>query len=140
MARTVLIYAVALALVAAGLEWIQYRYLVHAFSVELYIGLIAAVFTAIGIWAGNRLTRGPAPPAFERNEAAIRALGLTGRECEILERLASGQSNRELAHGFGISANTVKTHLANLYAKLGVDRRIQAIEKARFLSLIPPSG
>lgn len=128
----------ALALVAAALEWLHTRYLLRAFSVELYIALIAAAFTALGLWAGNRLTRGPAPPAFERNEAAIRSLGLTGRECEILERLASGQSNKELADGFGISANTVKTHLANLYAKLGVDRRIQAIEKARFLALIPP--
>ena len=139
MARTILLYAAALALIAAGLEWLQYRYMARAFSTELYIGLIAAGFTALGLWAGHRLTRRPVQAAFERNQAAIRSLGLTARECEILERLASGASNKELADMLGISSNTVKTHIARLYEKLDVQRRIQAIEKARWLALIPPA-
>jgi DNA-binding CsgD family transcriptional regulator len=136
MARTVILYALALAAAAAALQWLQYRYLVHAFSTELYIGLIALGFVGLGLWAGRRLTL-PRPGAtFQRNDAAIRSLGLTPRECEILARLASGQSNKELARALGISPNTVKTHLANLFAKLEVERRIQAIEKARWLALI----
>jgi DNA-binding CsgD family transcriptional regulator len=79
---------------------------------------------------------GPTGP-FARNEAAIRALGLTPRECEILDLLASGRSNKELARSLGISPNTVKTHVARLYEKLGVDRRIRAVEEARALALIP---
>ena len=137
MARTVILYALALAAAAAALQWLQYRYLVHAFSTDIYIGLVALGFVALGLWAGHRLAppRRPAA-AFQRNEAAIRSLGLTARECEILALLASGQSNKELARALGISPNTVKTHIARLFEKLEVDRRIQAIEKARWLALI----
>ena len=94
-------------------------------------------FIAIGLWAGRRLTPAPAPAMFRRNEEAIRSLGLTARECEILDLLASGQSNKEMARSLGISPNTVKTHVARVYEKLEVQKRVQAIEKARWLSLIP---
>ncbi len=137
MLRFALPYALVLALLAAGLEWLQYRYLVRAFSTELYVALLAIGFTALGLWAGNRLTRRPAPPEFVRNEAAIRSLGLTSRECEILELLASGASNREIAGALHISPNTVKTHVARVYGKLEVEKRMQAVEKARWLALIP---
>lgn len=138
MARTVFLYSAALAFALAALEWLQTRYAVRALSPELYIGVLAASFTGLGIWAGRRLTPRPAANGpFERNDAAIRALGLTPRECEILELLASGRSNKELARSLGISPNTVKTHVARLYEKLGVDRRIRAVEEARSLALIP---
>jgi DNA-binding CsgD family transcriptional regulator len=136
MARTILLYALALALAAAALEWLQYRYAVRAFSTEIYIGLIAVAFVALGIWAGTRLTPRPATGPFVRNDAAIRSLGLTARECEILGLLASGQSNKEMARRLDISPNTVKTHVASVYLKLEVQKRMQAVEKARMLSVI----
>ena len=131
-----MIYAVALALAAAALNWLEYRYLARAFSTEIYIGLIAAAFIALGAWVGIRLTPRRALHPFVRNAAAIRSLGLSPREVEILDALASGQSNKELARRFGISPNTVKTHVARIYDKLGVQRRVQAIEKARLLAVI----
>lgn len=138
MLRTIFLYAVVLALGAAALDWLQYRYFARAFSPEIYIALIAAAFIALGIWVGNRLTLRRSPSTeFARNEAAIRSLGLSPREVDVLDALASGQSNKELARRFGISPNTVKTHLARIYDKLGVQRRVQAIEKARLLALIP---
>ncbi len=85
---------------------------------------------------GTRLTPRQAKAAFVRNDAAARSLGLSAREEEILALLASGQSNKELARTLGISPNTVKTHVARVYEKLQVTRRIEAIEKARFLALI----
>ena len=136
-ARTILLYAVALAAAVALLDWLEYRYLARAFSTEIYIALIAACFVALGVWAGRRLTPGPAPAEFERNAAAIRSLGLTARECEILELLASGRSNKELARVLGVSPNTIKTHVARLFEKLEVQKRIAAIEKARMLRIIP---
>jgi len=139
MAKTILIYALALGVAATLLQWLQYRYLVHALPVELYAMVLAIGFTALGLWAGVRLTPRRRGPGFERNQAAIRSLGLTARECEILELLASGQSNKELARSLGISPNTIKTHVARVYEKLAVQRRIQAIEKARWLALIPPA-
>ena len=137
MWRTIILYALALALAAAALEWLEYRYVTRRFSTEIYIALIAAGFAGLGVWAGRKLTPAPAAGPFERNHAAIRSLGLTARECEILELLASGQSNKELARTLGISPNTVKTHVARVYEKLEVDRRVHAIEKARWLALIP---
>ena len=136
VARTVIIYAVALALAATALQWVEYRYLAHAFPFEIYLALVAVAFLALGAWTARRLTPGPAPAAFERNAAAIRSLGLTPRECQILERLASGQSNKELARSLAISPNTIKTHLARLYDKLEVRNRVEAIERARMLALI----
>ncbi|HYI64968.1 MAG TPA: response regulator transcription factor [Allosphingosinicella sp.] len=137
MARTVLLYAAALALALVALEWLEYHYLMRAVSTEIYVALLALGFVALGLWAGTRLTPRPAAPPFERNRAAIRSLGLSPRECEILELLASGQSNKEMARSLGISPNTVKTHVARIYEKLEVQKRVQAIEKARWLSLIP---
>jgi DNA-binding CsgD family transcriptional regulator len=135
--RFVILYALGLALAAAALQWIEYRYLARSFSTEIYIVLIALGFASLGLWAGRKLTPRPSNGPFERNQAAIRSLGLTQRECEILERLASGGSNKELARALGISPNTVKTHVARVYEKLEVQKRVQAIEKARDLSLIP---
>ena len=138
MTRTILLYALALAAAALALTWAEYRYLARGFSTEIYIGLLAVGFVALGIWAGVKLTPRTAPAGrFERNDAAIRSLGLSPREVEMLEALASGESNKEIARRFGISPNTVKTHLARVYEKLEVQRRVQAIEKARFLALIP---
>lgn len=138
MVRTILLYAIALAAATLALTWAEYRYLARGFSTEIYIGLLAIGFIALGIWAGMKLTPRTAPAApFARNEAAIRSIGLSPREVEMLEALASGESNKEIARRFGISPNTVKTHLARVYEKLEVQRRVQAIEKARFLTLIP---
>jgi len=136
--RTILLYAAALAVAAFALDWLEYRYFAHAFSTEIYIAILAVGFVALGVWAGVKLTpRASAPASFARNEAAIRSLGLSPPAGEILEALASGESNKELARRLGISPNTVKTHLARVYEKLEVQKRVQAIEKARFLALIP---
>jgi DNA-binding CsgD family transcriptional regulator len=138
MARKIILYAIALALAVTGLEWLEYRYVTRAFSTEIYIVLLAAGFAGLGLWAGHRLTRRRAPPPnFERNDSAIRSLGLTPRECEILQLLASGKSTKEIARQLEISPNTAKTHLAKVYQKLEVQRRTQAIHKARELALIP---
>lgn len=137
MARSVLTYALALAIAAAALQWLQYRYFVHAFPTELYIGLLAAAFVALGVWVGRQLTPRAPREGFHRNEAAVRSLGLTRRECEVLALLASGGSIKEMARALGVSPNTVKTHVAKVYEKLEVQRRMQAVEKARWLALIP---
>jgi len=137
MARTVILYAFGLAAAAAALQWLDHRYLMRSFSTDVYIALLAVGFIGLGLWAGRKLTPRPPAPAFERNDAAIRSLGVTARESEILALLASGQSNKQLARTLGISPNTVKTHLARLYEKLEAQNRVQAIEKARWLALIP---
>ncbi|MBX3561185.1 MAG: response regulator transcription factor [Sphingomonas sp.] len=137
MWRTILLYAFGLALAVGALQWLEHRYVLQTFSTEIYVAIVAAAFVLLGLWAGMRLTPRPAAPGFARNEAAIRTLGLSPRECEILDLLASGQSIKELARTLGISPNTVKTHVARVYEKLDARNRVEAIETARRLSLIP---
>ena len=137
MWKPVILYGLALALAAVALEWLRFRHFTRIDSTEIYIAILAAGFIALGIWVGRKLTPQPRPSAFERNDAAIRSLGLTERECEILALLASGQSNKEMARTLGISPNTVKTHVSRVFEKLEVQKRVAAIEKARWLAIIP---
>ena len=138
MKRTILIYGLAIAAAASLLQWLEYRHAVLIFSTEIYIAAIAVLFTLLGIWVGNRLTR-RAPPqdTFEKNERAIAYLGISDREYDVLKLLAEGHSNKAIAKRLFVSANTIKTHLAHLYQKLDASRRIQAVQKARSLGLIP---
>ncbi len=136
MVRTVVLWALVLAAAAFALQWLEFQYLAMAFSREIYIAIIAAAFAAGGVWVGWRLSSRPRT-GFQRNDAAIAALGLTRQELRALELIAAGQSNKEMARSLGVAPNTVKTHVANLFSKLEVGRRTQALARARELALIP---
>jgi DNA-binding NarL/FixJ family response regulator len=136
MLRIVLLYGVILAAGALAMQWLQYRYLVRTYSTEVYVVLVALAFMGLGIWVGAKLFRRAATETFEVNTRALAALGISGREFEVLELLASGRSNKEIAARLAVSPNTVKTHLARLFDKLEVRRRTEAILRARELELI----
>ena len=131
-----LAYGFALAGLAFMLEWLDYKHAAHAWTTEVYVGILAVIFVALGVWVGNRLTAKPREP-YARNEAAITALGISARECEVLDMLAAGHANKVIARRLDISPNTVKTHVARLYEKLEVASRTQAIGKARELQILP---
>jgi DNA-binding CsgD family transcriptional regulator len=137
MKRTIAIYAAALGIGSVLLAWLEYKYVTKVFAGEIYVLLIAAGFTAFGVWAGWRLTQKRAPAAFEKNDAALKSLGISAREYETLELIAAGLTNKEIARKLGVSPNTVKTHLARVYDKLGAARRTEAVKKAKDLALIP---
>ncbi|WP_297506379.1 response regulator transcription factor [uncultured Caulobacter sp.] len=137
MARTILLWALVLAVGAFALQWLEQQALIGVFAWRTYVGLIGVAFAAGGVWVGWEIAARGRPDVFQRNEAALAALGLTGQEVKVLERLAAGRSNKEIARDLGLSPNTVKTHVANLYGKLEVSRRTQAVGKARELALIP---
>lgn len=137
MNRTILLYAAALAVAAFLLAWLEYKYVTRVFAGEIYMLAVAAGFTALGAWAGWRLTQKKPAGPFEKNEAALKSLNISPREYETLELLAGGLTNKEIARKLDVSPNTVKTHLAKLYEKLGAARRTDAVNKARELSLIP---
>jgi DNA-binding CsgD family transcriptional regulator len=137
MWRTLLLYAIILGIATFILEWVEYQYVMHVFSTEVYIVFIAIGFTALGVWLGSKLVKKPAGAEFVMNDKALRSLNITRREYEVLEFLAAGLANKEIARKMGVSPNTIKTHLGNLYDKLEVQRRTQAIQKAKMLELIP---
>jgi len=135
--RIVVVYGAILAAASLGLEWLQYRYLVRTYSFEVYVALIALAFLGLGVWAGARLFRhAPAVAPFELNRRVQQTLGISERELEVLELLAAGRSNKEIAGRLGVSPNTVKTHVAKLFGKLEVNRRTEAIRRARELGML----
>lgn len=73
---------------------------------------------------------------FILNETELQRLGISKREHEVLELIAKGLSNQEIADKLFVSLNTIKTHTSNLFLKLEVSRRTQAIQKAKELRLI----
>jgi DNA-binding CsgD family transcriptional regulator len=143
MKRIVLLYGAVLAVLIFVLKFVEYRFFVHELSIEFYLGLVALLFTVVGIWAGVKLTQRrsitlPTPTAnFQVNEDMLRQLGISKREYEVLGLIASGLTNQEIADKLFVSLNTVKTHSSNLFLKLDVKRRTQAIQKAKELRLLP---
>ena len=136
MLRTILVYGVFLAAAAFGLQWLQYRFVVQSHPVQTYVALVALAFMALGIWVGARLFRRPPPAPFQANAQAQETLGISPRELEVLELLAAGRSNKEIASRLDVSPNTVKSHVAKLFDKLAVKRRTEAIARARELGMI----
>jgi DNA-binding CsgD family transcriptional regulator len=154
MKRTVLLFGVAGGATVALLNFVEYRWLVVEHSVEIYGGLVAVIFVALGLWLGRALTKpperviaervvvevpvpSPAAGPFAVNDAERERLGVTKRELEILTLIASGLSNREIAERIFVSENTVKTHSSRLFEKLGARRRTQAVQLGQQFGLLP---
>ena len=128
------------ALLAAGtfaLQWLDYQRLARVHSGEVYTFLIAAAFLALGVVIGVRVLRVPKAPGFDGNPNAVASLGISARELRVLQELATGRSNKEIAALLDVSPNTIKTHVARLFEKLGAKRRTEAINKARELGIVP---
>jgi DNA-binding CsgD family transcriptional regulator len=136
MLKTILIYGTLLALGVIGLQWLEYQYVVRAHPFQVYAAIIAVGFMALGIWTGAKLFRRAPPAPFEVNVQALESLGISDREREVLELLAAGSSNKEIARRLEVSPNTVKTHIARLFEKLSVSRRTADISRARELGVI----
>jgi two-component system, NarL family, response regulator LiaR len=148
--KTVLLYGLLGGVLIAGLKFIEYRFLVVEHSLEIYGGLVALLFSAVGIWLGLKLTKTKetivvkevavpvrADEPFAVNENRRDQLGITPREMEILELIAAGLSNREIAGRLFVSENTVKTHSSRLFDKLQAKRRTQAVQRGKEAGLIP---
>jgi len=143
-------YSISLALLVFVLKWLELRFIIFHHSFEIYIGFIAVIFTSLGIWLALKLSKPKVETVvvekevyvtqnadFILNTSLISELELSKRELEILSLMAQGHSNEEIAEKIFVSLSTVKSHNQNLFVKLDVKRRTQAIEKAKRLNLIP---
>ncbi len=148
--RQTILYGVALALLLFLLRWLEFRFIILEHSFEIYAGAIAVLFTVLGIWLALQLNKPkvltkivekeiyiPTPANFVLNENALAKLGLSTRELEVLQLMAAGKSNQEIADNLFVSVNTIKTHSSRLFEKMEVKRRTQAIELGKKLSIIP---
>jgi DNA-binding CsgD family transcriptional regulator len=149
-----ILYGVCMAILLFLLKWLQFRYIIIDHALEIYVGAIALIFTGLGIWLALKLARpkvhtvvvekevyitpmnGPNANV-TTNEEELAKLGLSKRELEVLQLIADGLSNQEIAARLFVSLNTIKTHSSRIFEKLDVKRRTQAIEKAKRLNLIP---
>ena len=150
MKRHALIFGLAGGFLIAILQYFEYRFVIIEHSVEIYTAIVAILFAIFGIWLGLRITRrretivvrevavpAQAPGPFTPNAANQQTLGITARELEILTQIARGCSNREIAAQLFVSENTVKTHCARAFEKLGAARRTQAVRRCKELGLLP---
>ena len=148
MKKLILLYGAVGGLLIVVLKLIEYRFLIESHSIEIYGALIAMVFAGVGIWLGLKLTKTketvvikevvvPAAPSFSLNQDKLTELGITKRELEILQLIAQGMSNREIAEKLFVSENTVKTHSSRLLDKLNARRRTQAVQLGKQFGLIP---
>ena len=131
------------------LKWLELRLIIFNHAFEIYVGVIAAIFTGLGIWLALKLSKPKVETivvekevfvpngSFLLNEQALNDLNLSKRELEVLQLMADGLSNHEIAERLYVSLSTIKTHSRNLFDKLGVARRTQAIDKAKKLFIIP---
>lgn len=147
--KLVILYGCALALLLFVMRWLEIRLLIMSHAQDIYFGAIALIFTALGIWVALKVATPKKELVvvektvyvkhtddFVRNEEALASLNLSPRETEVLELLATGLSNAEIAAKLFVSLNTVKTHTSKLYEKFEVKRRTQAVEKARQMGII----
>jgi DNA-binding CsgD family transcriptional regulator len=146
--RQIIIYGISLALLLLLLKWLEWHFIIIDHAFEIYAGAIAVVFTCLGIWLAIKLIKPKvktvviekqvfANADFVLNKAEFNRLRLSPRELEVLQLIADGLSNQQIAERLFVSLNTIKTHTSNLFLKMEVERRTQAIEMAKRLGLIP---
>lgn len=147
--RNIWLYGVSLAVLLALMKWVELKFLIYRHAFEIYAGIIAVAFTLLGIWLSGKLTRpkvetrivertvyrDPAIP-FQIDQEALTETGISQRELEVLQLMAEGLSNQEIAARLFVSLNTVKTHVSRIFEKLDVKRRTQVVDRAKKLGLI----
>jgi two-component system, NarL family, response regulator LiaR len=144
--KQIFLYGAALAVLLLLLNWLEWKFIVLDRAIELYSGALAIVFTCLGIWLAVKLARPKWKTVIVEKEVYIKSgtinekelarLGLSARELEVLRGMAEGLSNQEIAERLFVSLNTIKTHSANIFEKLDVRRRTQAVDKAKKLNII----
>lgn len=147
--RHIILYGLILAVLVFVLKWLQWKFLIVDNAIDIYIGLIAVFFTALGVWVATQLVKPKEHTVivekevivtqfdeFSINETELKKLNLSSREYEVLQLLAKGHSNAEIAGNLFLSVSTVKTHVSNIFLKMDVKSRTQTIEKAKRLKII----
>lgn len=147
--RHIILYGLILAILVFVLKWLQWKFLIVDNAIDIYIGLVAVFFTVLGIWVATQLAKPKVqtvivekevfvtrPEDITINETELHKLNLSSREYEVLQLLTKGYSNADIAEALFLSLSTIKTHASNLYFKMDVKSRTQAIEKAKRLKII----
>jgi NarL family two-component system response regulator LiaR len=133
--KTILTYGLVLAIGILLYQYLQYKLIVKDLGTELFVGVIGLIFLIVGIWMGISWGKNKLPASLKSNTALAEKMGISTRELEVWKLIVEGKTNKEIADGLFVSVNTIKTHVSNLYSKLDVQRRTQAVQKARELKM-----
>ena len=147
--RHIILYGLAMASLILGLKWLQWNFLIVENAIDIYIGIIAVVFTILGVWIASQLIKPKTqtvfvekeiivhqPKKFVLNQAGLESLQLTKREYQILQLIVQGYNNAEIASKLFLSISTIKTHVSNLYTKMNVKNRYKAIVMAKKMEIV----
>ncbi len=147
--RLIWVYGFVLAILLFILKWLELRFIIYDHAFDIYIGAIALTFTLLGIWLALKISRPKTNTVFiekivyqstfnfSMDHAALAETGLSTRELEVLQLMAKGLSNKDIADELFLSLNTIKTHCSKIFEKMEVNSRMKAIEKAKRIGLIP---
>ncbi len=147
--KHILLYALAIATFIFILKWIQWKFLIVENAIHIYVGLIAILFTILGMWFTTQLLKPKTqtvfvekhiiiqePENFCLNQTALKKLNLTNREYQVLTLIVKGLSNAEVANELFLSLSTIKSHASSLYVKMNVKNRYQAMIKAKKMNIV----
>jgi DNA-binding CsgD family transcriptional regulator len=137
--RNTLWLCAAAAVLMVAIRLFEAAFTTGQLSAKIYITLIGIIFLAVGAFSAAQLVRRKTIVQYieKQPETQVRPNDLlTHRETEILSGIAQGLSNKEIGEQLFVSENTVKKHVANIYFKLEVSRRTQAVAKAKSLKIL----
>ncbi len=150
MTKTVILFGISMALLLALMKGFEYMFFTKDMALEVYIGIVGVFCTLLGSWIGWKLTRPKVSPGSQEVETPAENqtgngffvsndYGLSPREHEVLVLIAKGLSYQEIADQLFVSITTVKTHASNIFSKMDVQRRTQAVMLAQKTGLLPPT-
>lgn len=119
------------------LKWLELRFVVFDHLFEVYAAIISVIFMVLGAWLMHNFQQRKLEKENEKQEiVAVPELGLSQREMEVLVLMSQGFTNQQIADKLFLSIHTIKTHGSNLFVKLDVKNRTQALVRAKELEIL----
>lgn len=136
MKKTVLVFSLLILAIFLFFKFSKYALISNNLKIETVISCIAVVFFFLGIYINKKSLHKTQHYSTQINQNKIKELEISNREYEVLQKIAEGLSNKEIAKALFLSESTIKTHVSNLLIKLNAKRRTQAIQIAKSFQII----
>ena len=136
MKKTILVFGLLILALLLLFQFSKYAIISGDLKVELIVAAIAIVFFFVGVYINKKSLHKSTSPVTDINHQKIKELDISNREYEVLQKIADGLSNKEIAEHLFLSESTIKTHVSNLLIKLDAKRRTQAVKKAKSFQIL----
>lgn len=136
MKKTILVFGLLILALLLLFQFSKYAIISSDLKVELIVAVIAIIFFFVGVYINKKSLHKSVEPTVAINHQKIKDLDISNREYEVLQKIAEGLSNKEIAESLFLSESTIKTHVSNLLVKLDAKRRTQAVKKAKSFQIL----